>query len=294
MASVPKRCWCSTRASPRGANPRFITVALGYQHRRRRVLDTAGSSRRCERRGSRTAKKPLRVETRFGSRALLQAAAREDLLSAAWRADGRQAAEMRIHHLAGLRPRGNGGRNAPRWPRIGGLSRSTSGDLHSKFAGLGSLATYPDRGALHLRIHRCMAPTVSDDQRAKVAARLAAGEEEGKRRQAARPCFCLTRHSGRQPWRLLDTAESASHGESAASASGRRTNQTGCTNLTTANFADLVRAAQAGRAGSPRPKWLPPESSPCRRHTKGRETRCFARQPPREARPSSAARRWPF
>ena len=25
-------------------------------------------------------------------------------------------------------------------------------------------------------------------------------------RQAARPCFCLTRHSGRQPWRLLDTA----------------------------------------------------------------------------------------
>ena len=197
-----------------------------------------------------------------------------------------------LEHLGGRPGPGAGDRRRDaHFPRIGGLSRSTSGDLHSKFAGLGSLATYPDRGALHLRIHRCMAPTVSDDQRAKVAARLAAGEEEGKRRQAARPCFC---RSGRQPWRLLDTAESASHGESAASASGRRTNQTGCTNLTTANFADLVRAAQAGRAGSPRPKWLPPESSPCRRHTKGRETRCFARQPPREARPSSAARRWPF
>ena len=63
---------CSSTVRPLRASTR----------RRRRVLDTADSSRRCERRGSRTAKKPLRVETRYGSRALLQAAARGDLLSA--------------------------------------------------------------------------------------------------------------------------------------------------------------------------------------------------------------------
>ena len=186
-------------------------------------------------------------------------------------------------------------RGLPSSPRIGGLSRSTSGDLHSKFAGLG------------------VARNVSGSRRPAFANSQVYGADglrrpAGQGRRAPR-CWrgggqtpsggsplllSHRRHSGRQPWRLLDTAESGSHGESAASASGRRTNQTGCTNLTTANFADLVRAAQAGRAGSPRPKWLPPESSPCRRHTKGRETRCFARQPPREARPSSAARRWPF
>jgi hypothetical protein len=48
------------------------------------------------------------------------------------------------------------------------------------------------------------------------------GEEEGKRRQAARPWFSITAGiSGRQPWRLLDTAASGSHGESAASATPR-------------------------------------------------------------------------
>jgi hypothetical protein len=64
---------------------------------------------------------------------------------------------------------------------------------------------------------------------------------------------------------------------------GCRTNQTGCTNLTTADFADVVRAAQAGRAGPPRRKRFTPESSPCRRCTKSRDTRWFTRQPLAEA-----------
>jgi hypothetical protein len=68
----------------------------------------------------------------------------------------------------------------------------------------------------------------------------------------------------------------------APSTRGCRTNQTGCTNLTTADFADLVRAAQAGRAGPPRRKWFTPESAPCRRRTKSRDTRWFVRQPHRE------------
>src|ERR1019366_8522993 len=57
-------------------------------------------------------------------------------------------------------------------------------------------------------------------------------------------------------------AWSGSVGVAAAFDGGCRTNQTGCTNLTTANFADLVRAAQVGRAGPPRRKWFTPESSP--------------------------------
>src|ERR1019366_958753 len=56
--------------------------------------------------------------------------------------------------------------------------------------------------------------------------------------------------------------------DSSAQLGGCRTNQTGCTNLTTANFADLVRAAQPGRAGPRRRKWFTPESSPCRKRTK--------------------------
>ena len=42
-----------------------------------------------------------------------------------------------------------------------------------------------------------------------------------------------------------------------AIACGCRTKQTGCANLTTTDFVDLVRAAHAGRDGSPRPKWSP-------------------------------------
>jgi hypothetical protein len=60
---------------------------------------------------------------------------------------------------------------------------------------------------------------------------------------------------------------------------GCRTNQTGCTNLTTADFADVLRAAQAARAGPPQRKWFTPESSPCGRRTKSRDTRWFVRQP---------------
>jgi hypothetical protein len=51
---------------------------------------------------------------------------RTALRCAAWRADGRLAAETRIHHRAGLWLRGSGGRGAPRWPRKG--RPSTSGD----------------------------------------------------------------------------------------------------------------------------------------------------------------------
>ena len=57
-----------------------------------------------------------------------------------------------------------------------------------------------------------------------------------------------------------------------------RTNQTACTNLTTAVFGDLVRAPQAARAGPPRLKRLTPESSPCRNRTKSRDSGWFVRQ----------------
>jgi hypothetical protein len=61
---------------------------------------------------------------------------------------------------------------------------------------------------------------------------------------------------------------------------GCRTNQTACTNLIRAVFADLVRAPQAGRAGRRRRKGLTPESSPCRKRTRSRDPRWFVRQPP--------------
>jgi hypothetical protein len=41
---------------------------------------------------------------------------------------------------------------------------------------------------------------------------------------------------------------------------GCRTNKTRCTHRTTAGLADLVRTAQAARAGPHRPKWFTPES----------------------------------
>ena len=61
---------------------------------------------------------------------------RSDLPCAAWRADGRLAAETRIHDRAGLWLRGSGGRGAPRWPRITGLGTPAGSDLLLKFAGL--------------------------------------------------------------------------------------------------------------------------------------------------------------
>ena len=61
-----------------------------------------------------------------------------------------------------------------------------------------------------------------DDDRAELVTRLADGEE-GKRRQAVRPCFCLTAGTlGRQPSRLLHPAASGSHGDSAATATKRQ------------------------------------------------------------------------
>src|ERR1035437_1519374 len=80
---------------------------------------------------------------------------------------------------------------------------------------------------------------------------------------------------------LLRLLTRGSVGPTAGLVGGCRTNQTGCTNLTTADFADPVRAAQAGRAGPPRRKWFTPESLPCRRRTKSRDTRWFVRQPRR-------------
>ena len=64
---------------------------------------------------------------------------------------------------------------------------------------------------------------------------------------------------------------------------GCRTNQTACTNLTMAVFADLVRAAQAARAGPSRTKWFNPKPSPCGKPTKSRPRRWFVRQPPANA-----------
>jgi hypothetical protein len=67
---------------------------------------------------------------RFGdpqiSEAGLRPRRRSDPQRAAWRADGRLAAETRIHHRAGLWLRGSGGRGAPRWPRNRGKSPTTS------------------------------------------------------------------------------------------------------------------------------------------------------------------------
>jgi hypothetical protein len=67
--------------------------------------------------------------------------------------------------------------------------------------------------------------------------------------------------------------------DASASERGCRTNQTGCTNLTTGDFVELVRGAQAGRAGPPRRKWFTPESSPCHRRIKSPATPWFVRQP---------------
>jgi hypothetical protein len=49
---------------------------------------------------------------------------------------------------------------------------------------------------------------------------------------------------------------------------GCRTNRTGCPNMTRANFADLMGAAQAGERVLRDESGSPPESSPCRKRTK--------------------------
>jgi hypothetical protein len=61
---------------------------------------------------------------------------------------------------------------------------------------------------------------------------------------------------------------------------GRRTNQAACMNYTTALFADLVRAAQATRAGPPQPKRFTQESGRCSNRTRGRGSCWFVRRPP--------------
>ena len=79
----------------------------------------------------------------------------------------------------------------------------------------------------------------------------------------------------------LLTRGAPANAKTAARLGGRRTNQTPCTNLTTAVFADLVRAAQSTRASPPRLKRLAPESSPCRKRARSRDPRWFVRRPPR-------------
>lgn len=56
---------------------------------------------------------------------------------------------------------------------------------------------------------------------------------------------------------------------------GRRTNQTACMNYTTALFAGLMRAAQAGRAGPPQPKRFTPGSRRCRSRIRSRGSACL-------------------
>jgi hypothetical protein len=64
-----------------------------------------------------------------------------------------------------------------RFPRIGGLSCSTSGDLHSKFAGLSVARNVYGSRRPAFANSRVFGADVYDDERAKVAARLAAGDK---------------------------------------------------------------------------------------------------------------------
>src|ERR1019366_8163218 len=110
--------------------------------------------------------------------------------------------------------------------------------------------------------------------------RLVAGAAaKGPRRRRERALLGLAR-----------SVRDAEPHETAALAGGGRTNQTACTNLTTPVFADLVRAAQAARAGPSRPKWFTPKPSPCGKPTKSRPRRWFVRQPPTQGRASCERR----
>ena len=62
----------------------------------------------------------------------------------------------------------------------------------------------------------------------------------------------------------------AGAGRAPAFGRGCRTNQSRCTKVTTAFFADVTGAPQAAEPDSPRPKRLPPKSSLCRGCTKSR------------------------
>jgi hypothetical protein len=105
--------------------------------------------------------------------------------------------------------------------------------------------------------------------------RTAGGSESTGDVAYASPRFC-TRPC--EPC-IRRTSRSRRTSPAAPSRRGCRTNQTACTNLTMAVFADLVRAAQAAQAGPSRRKWFTPESSPCRRRTKSRARRWFVRRP---------------
>ena len=94
--------------------------------------------------------------------------------SIAWLAPGASS--------SGWRARGR----LARFPRIGGLSCSTSGDLHSKFAGLRVARNVSGSQRPAFVNSRVLGADVYDDKRAKVAARLAAGESQGRREVAAR------------------------------------------------------------------------------------------------------------
>src|ERR1019366_9719253 len=89
----------------------------------------------------------------------------------------------------------------------------------------------------------------------------------------------VARQSNALPQLAQSTTLACLH-ESLGLHGGCRTNQTACTNLTMAEFADVVRAAQSARAGPSRPKWFTPKPSPCGKPTKSRPRRWFVRQPP--------------
>src|ERR1019366_5939109 len=88
----------------------------------------------------------------------------------------------------------------------------------------------------------------------------------------------VARQSNALPQLAQSTTLACLH-ESLGLHGGCRTNQTACTNLTMAAFADLVRAAQSARAGPSRPKRFTPKPSPCGKPTKSRPRRWFVRQP---------------
>ena len=54
------------------------------------------------------------------------------------------------------------------------------------------------------------------------------------------------RHSGRQPWRLLDTAASGSHGESAASATKQKPTRPGHSKLSVLGSTQAIGASRVG------------------------------------------------
>jgi hypothetical protein len=91
------------------------------------------------------------------------------------RAPGSAGTEWARDLLTGVSAPPDAGTGLPRRPRIGGLSCSTSGDLHSEFAGLRAARNVSGSRGPAFANSRVFGADVYDDERAKVAARLASG-----------------------------------------------------------------------------------------------------------------------